>query len=639
MGKLGKRLLAALLAIGLLCGGALAAVPASAAFSTTPMVAAGHSYNLSLKSDGTVWAWGNNSCGTLGNGTTAASNTPVQVMASAGVPLTGMIAISTSNTHSLALKSDGTVWAWGDNRFLQLGDGTTTDKTTPVQVLGVDGSGYLTGVTAIAAGSAHSLALKSDGTVWAWGSNSHGEFGNDTTISSSTPVQVKGADGSGYMTGVTAIAAGDVFSLALRSNGTVWAWGHNGSGNLGDGTTTNKTSPVQVKGAGGSGYLTGVTAISTSGGDHSLALKSDGTVWAWGYNSNGCLGDGTTTNRNTPVQVKGADGSGNLTGVTAISAGNCSLALKSDGTVWAWGYNGAGLVGNGPATPCPTPVQVHNISNVMVLSVHNGHGLTLKNDGTVWTWGYNYHGELGNGTTDDSLMNHYIPVQVVGKNGAGFFNVFDTPSTTYTIAYNANGGSVSPTSATVNAGSSVTTPTPNKSYTLSYNVNGGNAVSPSSKSVSCTCNGWFTATSGGTKRANAGASYTPTQTETLYAQWANPAMGTLPTPTHPTSGYTFKGWFTAASGGTQVTSGTAMTGNQTIYAQWDASTTNIYNLGEETYRFNNYTACTNGSCNGKGHCFGMSATSSAYYLNTIPELNHRQYPIASGDAFNPITRQ
>jgi len=139
----------------------------------------------------------------------------------------------------------------------------------------------------------------------------------------------------------------------------------------------------------------------------------------------------------------------------------------------------------------------------------------------------------------------------------------------YTITYNANGGSVSPTSATLNAGSSVTTPTPTKSYTLTYNVNGGNALSPSSKSVSCTCDGWFTATSGGSKRANAGASYTPTQSEPIYAQWTDPSMGTLPTPTHPTAGYSFKGWFTAATGGTQVTSSTVMTGNQTICAQWN----------------------------------------------------------------------
>jgi len=182
-----------------------------------------------------------------------------------------------------------------------------------------------------------------------------------------------------------------------------------------------------------------------------------------------------------------------------------------------------------------------------------------------------------------------------------------------TITYNANSGIVSPASTTVNAGSSVTTPTPTKSYTLTYNVNGGNAVSPPSKNVSCTANGWFTATIGGTKRANAGASYTPTQTETIYAQWTNPTMGTLPTPTHPTPGYTFKGWFTAASGGTQVTSSTVMTGNQTIYAQWNAPTIDIYNIGEETYSFKNY----GDSDSPGGHCFGMSVTSGGYVIRRL----------------------
>jgi len=183
----------------------------------------------------------------------------------------------------------------------------------------------------------------------------------------------------------------------------------------------------------------------------------------------------------------------------------------------------------------------------------------------------------------------------------------------YTVTYNANGGSVSPTSVVVDVGSSLTTPTPTKSYTLSYNVNGGNALSPSSKNMSCTCDGWFTATSGGTKRANAGASYTPSRTETIYAQWTNPTMGTLPTPTHP-QGQIFKGWFTAASGGTQVTSNTIMTGSQTIFAQWNEK---IYTFGKDTYCFGNYSACTNGSCNGFGHCFGMSSTSSAYYLRLL----------------------
>ena len=161
----------------------------------------------------------------------------------------------------------------------------------------------------VAGGPYHSLTLKNDGTVWAWGRNDFGELGNGTTTSRYTPVQVKG------LTNVVAIAAGYDHSLALRSDGTVWAWGLNGNGQLGDGTTTNRTTPVQVKG------LTNVVAIA-AGVYHSLAIRSDGTVWTWGYNTYGQLGDGTTTNKTTPVQVKG------LTNVVAIAAGVYhSLAL------------------------------------------------------------------------------------------------------------------------------------------------------------------------------------------------------------------------------------------------------------------------------------------------------------------------
>lgn len=192
--------------------------------------------------------------------------------------------VAAGDYHSLALKSDGTVWAWGYNVCGQLGDGTTTSKTTPVQVFG------LTGITAIAGGGYHSLALKSDGTVWAWGDNGYGQLGDGTITQRIAPVQVYG------LTGITTIAAGNCHSLALKSNGTVWAWGWNGYGQLGDGTTTDKITPVQVS------CLTGITTIA-AGGISSLALKSDGTVWAWGDNYFGQLGDGTRTDRKIPVTV------------------------------------------------------------------------------------------------------------------------------------------------------------------------------------------------------------------------------------------------------------------------------------------------------------------------------------------------
>jgi alpha-tubulin suppressor-like RCC1 family protein len=309
-------------------------------------VTGGLGHTVVLKADGTVWAWGRNDFGQLGDGTITESHTPKQVSG-----LLGIVAIQAANYSTVALKGDGTVWAWGDNSYGQLGDDTTTARNTPVQVKGPGGVGFLSGVAAIAAGGYHSGALKGDGTVWAWGNNSFGELGDGTTTQRKTPVQVKGPGGSGVLSGVVAIGA-DWHSVAVKGDGTVWAWGYNNKGQLGDNTTTNRLTPVQVMGSGGSGFLSGVTAI-TAGGYHSIAMKGDGTAWAWGSNENGQLGDTTTTQRNTPVQVSG------LSGVTAIAAGSYhSLALKGDGTVRAWGSNSSGELGDGTTTNRSAPVVV-----------------------------------------------------------------------------------------------------------------------------------------------------------------------------------------------------------------------------------------------------------------------------------------
>src|SRR5207247_1843480 len=164
-----------------------------------------------------------------------------------------------ANLHSLVLKSDGTVWAWGFNGLGQLGSGTLTNTDTPGQVLGPGGVGYLTGVTALAVGFEHSLALKSDGTAWAWGWNFYGQLGDGTFTDSDTPVQVLG------LSGVTAIAGGAAHSGVLKGDGTAWAWGCDGHGHRGNGTFTNSNAPVEVLGSGGVGYLTGVTAIAGGG--------------------------------------------------------------------------------------------------------------------------------------------------------------------------------------------------------------------------------------------------------------------------------------------------------------------------------------------------------------------------------------
>jgi alpha-tubulin suppressor-like RCC1 family protein len=328
-------------------------------------VAAGLEDSLALKSDGTVWAWGYNNEGQLGNGTSDIDLHPTPVQVSG---LTGVTGVAAGGWYGLALKGDGTVWAWGINSVGQLGNGTTTNSNTPVEVEGAGGSGYLTDVTAIAAGGRHSLALRRDGTVWAWGWNSFGQLGIGTSDSSPhpTPVQVSG------LTDVIAVAAGYGHSLALRRDGTVWAWGRNNWGQLGNGTTTNSNTPVEVEGTGGSGYLTDVTAIG-AGTSHSLALRRGGTVWAWGYNNEGELGDGTTTNSSTPVQVSG------LTDVTAIAAGgNHSLALGPDGNVLAWGDNSFGQLGNGTTTNSSTPVQASGLTDVTAIAGGNAHSLAVK---------------------------------------------------------------------------------------------------------------------------------------------------------------------------------------------------------------------------------------------------------------------
>lgn len=323
-------------------------------------------------------------------------------------------------SHSVFLNGAGTVWTSGDNTYGQLGDGTINNKLTPVQVKGGGGVGVLSNIISVSAGGGHSVALKSDGTVRTWGRNDYGQLGDDTLVNKSLPVKVKGPGGTDSLTDIIAISAAGARTFALKSDGTVWAWGNNSSGQLGDGTTTNRLTPVQVKGPGGVGYLSGIIAI-TGGGADGFALKSDGTVWAWGDNTNGLLGDGTQTTRYTPVQVKGPGGTGFLSGIVAISARNHAVALKNGGTVWTWGLNDCGQLGDGTTTDRWTPVQVKNAGGVGFLTDVTGiaagsrHTVTLKSDGTLVSCGCNVEGELGDGT----MVNKTTPVQVKGENGIG----------------------------------------------------------------------------------------------------------------------------------------------------------------------------------------------------------------------------
>jgi alpha-tubulin suppressor-like RCC1 family protein len=344
---------------------------------TQPLISGAYSSTLLLKPDGTVWSWGANGYGQLGDGTTTGRLQPVNASVLSDVRfLSG--GHGNTSTFGLAVTGSGAVYSWGSNVAGQLGDGTTTAHATPAVVPG------FTGATQAKAGEYYSTVLKSDGTVWSWGSNGFGQLGNGGYTSTSTPGQVSN------LTGVTAVSSWSAFTLALKSDGTVWGWGTDYSGELGDGTSnTNRPLPVQTA------NLTNVVAI-TNGWIHGLAVKSDGTLWAWGRNLNGQLGDGTFTNRSVPVQVSG------LSSVTAAAGGeNHSLALKSDGTVWAWGDNSRGELGDGTTTTRTTPVQVSGLSNIAAISAGTNFSVAVSADGIVYGWGANDVGQIGDWTTTD----------------------------------------------------------------------------------------------------------------------------------------------------------------------------------------------------------------------------------------------
>ena len=299
------------------------------------------------------------------------------------------ITASGGGQSSLALNSDGSVWSWGLNQRGQLGDGTTNTRPYRVQVTG------LSNVKAIAAGSMHSAAVQNDGTVYTWGLNANCQLGNGTRDDSYLPIQVNG------LTNMTAVSAGGSHTVALKNDGTVWAWGGNDVGQLGNGTTSSSSIPVQVS------SLTNVSAIS-AGGFHTLALKNDGTVWSWGENSVGQLGnDAQYTNSSLPEKVLG------LSDIVAISAGYYySTALKADGTVWAWGENVCGQLGDGTTNDRAIPVQVSGLTNVKAIAAGVRHVMAMRQDGTVWIWGNDWTKHTGSATSPLGYELILSPVQV-----------------------------------------------------------------------------------------------------------------------------------------------------------------------------------------------------------------------------------
>jgi alpha-tubulin suppressor-like RCC1 family protein len=296
---------------------------------------------------------------------------------------------ASAGSHTVVLKPDGTVWAIGNNNYGQLGSGSTDgDSNEPVQVVG------LKNITAVAAGGSHSVALQQDGTVWTWGHNGSGQLGTGSNTDSNIPVRVSG------LQDVMEIAAGNSHVAILKKDGTVWAWGSNHSGQLGNGNNGSSTTPVQVSG------LAGVSDI-TAGAFHTAALKNDGTVWTWGYNGSGQLGNGTVQSNYIPVKVD------KLNSIVAITAGsNHMVALQQNGPAWVWGSNSASQLGNGSTSAGSIqPVQISGLNGVRDVSAKINHTFALMQDDSVMAWGDNGSGHWGIG---NSMNGSSAPVQMRG---------------------------------------------------------------------------------------------------------------------------------------------------------------------------------------------------------------------------------
>ncbi|MGO4540048.1 RCC1 domain-containing protein [Paenibacillus sp. 2TAB19] len=355
-------------------------VAEAAAATAVPQIYANEYSSVGLVSDGTVWSWGRGGRGQLGNGRSNNSSSPVKASG-----LSDARTIAATYASSFAVKSDGTVRAWGANEKGQLGDGTVSDRLSPVAVSG------LAGIASVSSGPGlHTLAVGNDGKLWAWGNNEDGQLGDGTTDQRLTPVEVAG------LPPIVQAAVGGFFSMALDSDGQVWSWGWNKQGQLGDGTADqNRLIPMPITG------LSNIVAVS-AGYNHALALDENGDVWAWGQNTNGAVGDGTYTERRTPVKVVSLDN------VASISAGFFhNLVIKNDGTVWGWGYNAQYQLGNGSTEKTNSPIQVPGASDMRMVAAGQFHSLAMDRDGMGWAWGYNSGGLLGDRTGTDRPL----PVQ------------------------------------------------------------------------------------------------------------------------------------------------------------------------------------------------------------------------------------
>lgn len=390
---------------------------------------------FTVRNESGVWAWGNGDSGQLGNGQTGNSTVPGAVWAPPTWYGRRVLSVAAGLSHCLALLDDGGVWAWGNGAYGQLGNGRTLDWSTPMAVINPVGwTGHK--VVSVAAGRSHSLALLDDGSIWAWGDGSAGQLGNGQAgrfYSSNLPVAVS-APVEWIGRKVLNIAAGGFNSLALLDDGSVWAWGHGGSGELGNGQLVDSSVPVPVSvPAEWNGHrVLGVAA----GSNHSLALVDDGSVWAWGWGLFGSLGNGQVGVSSLPVAVSAPPAWAGRRVVSVAAGDYHSLAVLDDGTTWAWGSDMSGQLGNGQTGESSVPVAVStpaewNGRRVVGVAAGSSHSLAILDDGSLWSWGEGLDGQLG----DDRSLSSLSPVAVAAPAAwTGYRVVSVTAGANYNLA-------------------------------------------------------------------------------------------------------------------------------------------------------------------------------------------------------------
>ena len=344
-----------------------------------------------LFQEGGLWLWGINGSGVLGtnDATTLSRSSPVQTVSRGSN--WDKISIGARERYAAGIKTDGTLWIWGNNQYGQLGDNTRIGKSSPVQIAG-------TNWRQVSCGARETFAIKTDGTLWAWGLNNYGSLGtNNTGIGRSSPVQIAGtnwrqASSGGYFP----------FSAAIKTDNTLWTWGNNFYGSLGDsGSPSNRSSPVQIA---GTNWKT--VSCTRSTGTNMGAIKTDGTLWMWGGNQNGQLGDNTTIGRSSPVQIFG----GGTNWKQLSIGGTRATAIKNDGTLWLWGSGSLGILGDNNTIHRSSPVQIFGGgTNWKKVEAGSNHFTAIKTDGTLWVWGFNSDGQLGTGDS----VSRSSPVQTV----------------------------------------------------------------------------------------------------------------------------------------------------------------------------------------------------------------------------------